>query len=46
MQWEIVCYNGDRYKSDRHELLTEFIQRWKTEHNQVELNIHHVINHH
>lgn len=46
MQWEIICYNGDRFKSDRNELLTEFINRWKIEFNQVELNIRQVINHH
>lgn len=46
MSWEIICYNGDRFKSDRNELLTTFIERWKAEHNQVEINIRQVINHH
>lgn len=46
MYWEIICYNGDRYQSDRTELLTVFIARWVKEHNQVELNIKQVINHH
>lgn len=46
MQWEIVCYNGERYKSDRQELLTEFIARWVKQHHQTELNIKQVINHH
>lgn len=46
MRWEIICYNGDRYMSDRHETLTQFIQRWIIDNNQIELNIKHVINHH
>jgi hypothetical protein len=45
MQWEIICYNGERYKSGRQELLTEFIERWKGEFNQFEINIKRVINH-
>lgn len=46
MEWEIICYNGNRYKSDRTETLSEFILRWCREENQVELNIKQVINHH
>ncbi|ABY62850.1 hypothetical protein ST201phi2-1p016 [Pseudomonas phage 201phi2-1] len=46
MLWEIICYNGDSYKSDRQETLTEFLARWAKENHQTELNIKHVINHH
>lgn len=46
MRWEIICYNGDRYNSDRHETLTAFIERWMVENNQIQLNIKQVINHH
>lgn len=46
MQWEIVCYNGESYKSACHETLIDFLARWSREFLQTELNIKHVICHH
>lgn len=46
MLWEITCYNGEVYKSDRQELLTDFIHRWCRENLQTELNIKQIVNLH
>lgn len=46
MHWQITCYNGDVYTSDRQETLTEYLARWIKENNQTELNIKQIINLH
>ena len=46
MLWEITCYNGDRYTSNRQETLTAFLERWARENLQTEINIKQIVNLH